>query len=415
MLALVALAALVALVAPALGSVQVATVGGLVRGQLERSSRGATDYAIFYGVPYARPPTGSRRFLPPQPVEPWQGVFDNRRSMSAVCLQRDAMAWEAPSEDCLYLTLATPAVEAGAVAANASLPVMVWLHGGGWVWGSGNPVMFNPDYFMDEAVVHISINYRLGALGFLSLPGEAAAGNQALRDQQAALRWVQDNARAFGGDPGQVTLFGQSAGSCSLFLLSVSPLSTGLLHRAIAQSGGNLGPGMGNNPKSEEKAFELGGRLAGRLGCSGPGPLLPCLQALPDGLAILDADDYGPYANLDPSLGPEAFLPETPRSLLQSGAGPPLDLVLGFNRDEGLHVIIDLLMQPDNDTNFELVRDAWDTVGPYMLFDQHEDEVTEEVVALAHTVAEFYLGPRGIASYDRGHLQGIVDMYSDAW
>jgi len=400
-------------------TIEVSTKGGQVSGDIEESTRERTQYAIFYGVPYAAPPVGKRRLLPPQPVEPWEGVWDNSNSMKAVCLQHDALPWEVPSEDCLYLTVGTPALELSVnhwgVNQNASLPVMVWIHGGGWVWGSGGPVATNPDFFMDKGVVHVAINYRLGALGFTALEGEAW-GNQGLRDQNMAFKWVQENIRAFGGDPGQVTILGESAGSCSVFLQTVSPLNTGLIHRAIAQSGGNLGPGLGNNPKSQERAFELGATLGNLLGCQGgAGALLSCFQEIEDGFDILDATDYGPYPNIDKDLGEDAFLPLPPREILESGQMQPLEMILGFNKDEGLHVIIDLLMDPTNDTNFRLVRESWTSHGPKMLFDQHEDEVTPDVVALADMVAEFYLGPGGSQNYDFEHIQGIVNMYSDAW
>jgi len=396
--------------------IEVSTLAGRVSGDIEVSTREGTQYGIFYGIPYAAPPVGKNRLLPPQPVQPWEGVWDNSQSMKAVCLQHDALPWEVPSEDCLYLNVATPGLQEGrAVDQNASLPVMVWIHGGGWVWGSGGPVATNPDFFMDKGVVHVGINYRLGALGFTALEGETW-GNQGLRDQNMAFKWVQENIRAFGGDPGQVTILGESAGSCSVFLQTVSPLNTGLIHRAIAQSGGNLGPGLGNNPKSQERAFELGSNLASLLGCQGGnGTLLSCIQAIEDGFDILDATDYGPYPNIDKDLGEDAFLPLSPREVLETGQMQPLEMILGFNKDEGLHVIIDLLMDPTNDTNFRQVRESWATHGPKMLFDQHEDEVTEDVVVLADAVAEFYLGPGGSENYDFEHVQGIVNMYSDAW
>jgi len=405
----------ISLAASSIASVEVTTSEGRVRGDVEVSTRNHTEYAIFYGVPYAAPPVGPRRLLPPQPVEAWEGVWDNSESMSAVCLQRGAMAWEVPSEDCLYLTVATPALLDGAIQGNASLPVMFWIHGGGWVWGSGGPVAFNPDFFMDKGVVHVGINYRLGFLGFLALQGEAG-GNQGLRDQNMALRWVQENIQAFGGDPGQVTMLGESSGSCSVFLHSVSPLASGLVHRAIAQSGGNLGPGFGNNPKSQPMAWEVGARVAEAAGCLGePGSKLACLQGIEDGFTILEASEYGPYANLDADLGDEAFLPISPREALESGQIQPLDLILGFNKDEGLHVILDLLMDPENDTNFALVRDNWETHAPLMLFDQHPEQVTAEVLELCRLVSQFYLGAGGPANYDAPHIQGIVNMYSDAW
>lgn len=215
-------------------SVEVATLAGRVRGEVETSTREGTSYAIFYGVPYAAPPVGERRLLPPEPVEPWDGLYDNSASMSSVCLQREALPWQVVSEDCLYLTLATPALDGDNILTNASLPVMVWIQGGSWTMGSGGPVVYNPDLFMDKGVVHVGVNYRLGALGFLALEGETG-GNQGLRDQGMALLWVRDNIREFGGDPDKVTclgsLLGAGASSYSLFRPFLLDLCIEPLHK----------------------------------------------------------------------------------------------------------------------------------------------------------------------------------------
>ena len=142
-------------------------------------------------------------------------------------------------EDCLFLNVYTP------VASEGLLPVMVYLHGGGFVAGEGSSTMYGPHFFMDEGVLLVTVQYRLGIFGFLSTGQEEAPGNLGLWDQREALVWVKDNIAAFGGDPDRVTLFGESAGSMAVNFHLVSPQSRGLFHGAILQSGTDLGPGAG--------------------------------------------------------------------------------------------------------------------------------------------------------------------------
>lgn len=142
---------------------------------------------------------------------------------------------------------------------------------------------------------------------------------------------------------------------------------------------------------------------------------MECLQNIEDGFEILKADNYSStYANTDLVLGEDSFLPSFPRDILESGTMNNVDLIIGVNKDEGLHVIFDILRDPLNDTNYAKVRDDWETYGPYMLFDEHADEVTEDVVGYSNEAAAFYLSG-GIENYNYENLQGIVNMYSDAW
>jgi para-nitrobenzyl esterase len=203
----------------------------------------------FKGVPYAQPPVGDLRWRAPEPTRRWAGT----RAADKVgprCIQPEFPAHslhyydaELESEDCLYLNIWTPAPEPG-----ADLPVMVWLHGGGFVTGSGAEPIYNGEALARRGVVAVTVNYRLGPLGFMSHPAlhpkssQGIAGNWGLMDQIAALQWVQINIGRFGGDASRVTIFGQSAGSSSVNCLMVSPLAKGLFHRAIGQSGGSVAP-----------------------------------------------------------------------------------------------------------------------------------------------------------------------------
>ena len=210
------------------------------QGQLEGAQSG--DIIRFLGVPFAAPPVGDLRFQPPAPVAPWDGVRP--------ALAHGARSWQESAgvtamlgddasgtdEDCLYLNVFTPACD------DARRPVMVWIHGGGFVNGSGSTPWYDGSALAARGdVVVVTINYRLGALGFLWLgdldPRLRSSGVNGLLDQAAALQWVHDNIAAFGGDPESVTIFGESAGAMSVSTLLALPAARGLFHRAIAQSG----------------------------------------------------------------------------------------------------------------------------------------------------------------------------------
>jgi len=218
--------------------VVVATGAGSLRGRWQ------DGVARFAGVPYAAPPVGDLRFRAPAPVDPWTGersaeafgpICPQNPSMMDALFGGDSERWD---EDCLYLNVWTPDPEA---ADTGPLPVMVWIHGGGFEMGSGSSPLYDGTHFASSGVVLVSLNYRLGAFGFLELghldADLSGSGNAGLLDQIAALEWVQSNIANFGGDAANVTVFGQSAGSMSISLLMASPRATGLFRRAITQSG----------------------------------------------------------------------------------------------------------------------------------------------------------------------------------
>ncbi|XP_036399721.1 carboxylesterase 5A-like [Megalops cyprinoides] len=216
---------------------------GSLRGQYMTVRGVDTVVHAYLGVPFAQPPVGALRLAPPQPAKPWEGERDASQQ-PPMCLQNRevmvnltkqvSMEMDIPevSEDCLYLNVYTPA----APTKDSKLPVMVWIHGGGFSVG-GAAFQDGAVLAAYQDVVVVVIQYRLGLLGFLSTGDEHAPGNLGLLDQVAALHWVQENIHTFGGDPGLVTIFGESAGGVSVSLQLLSPLSSGLFHRAIAESG----------------------------------------------------------------------------------------------------------------------------------------------------------------------------------
>jgi para-nitrobenzyl esterase len=297
---------------------------GLLRGRQEDE-----ELASFLGVPYAAPPVGSLRWRAPQPAASWQGVRD------ALAFGPDFPQTPNPrlraarqDEDCLYLNVWTPSVDTG-----AALPVMVWLHGGGFTGGSGSDQRSDGGRLAREGVVVVSLNYRSGLFGFLAHPAlsresaHGVSGNYGLLDQLAALAWVRENVDTFGGDPSRITAFGVSAGSASLSLLLASPQAKGTFDRAILHS-----PGAGRPLATLPEAEEAGLRL---------GPDLAALRAWPakDVLAATSLLNPAVRGLTTPRvLRPIRdgwLLPEDERPAFQAGRMQAMPLVVGSNTDEG--------------------------------------------------------------------------------
>jgi para-nitrobenzyl esterase len=233
------------------------TPSGKIRGMVEG------DVFIFKGIPYAAPPVGEYRWRPPQPVIPWEGVRD-ASEFGPNCAQA---GWgsapgtivEGSSEDCLYLNLWTPAC----TKPEAKLPVMMWIHGGAFVGGSGSSPQNYGNHFAGQGVILVTINYRLGRLGHFAFPAlsaehpEEPKGSYAYMDQIAALQWIKENIAAFGGDPNNVTIFGFSAGGVSVHSLMTIPAAKGLFQKAIGESSGGRDGVLTGRPINKENADPL--------------------------------------------------------------------------------------------------------------------------------------------------------------
>ncbi|XP_066282115.1 cholinesterase 1-like [Branchiostoma lanceolatum] len=316
----------------------VTTPAGRVVG-LELDVLGTTVHA-FLGIPFAQPPVGERRFRRAEPMEPWDGIYNATRRPNA-CIQNGEVVndeynlWglnTPKSEDCLYLNVWQPTpVPTGAA-------VLVWIYGGAFEGGSSSLPAYDGRYLAaTEGVLVVSFNYRLSGLGFLYTGTEDAPGNVGLTDQVLALRWVQDNVAAFGGDPARVTLFGESAGGISIGYHLISPGSRDLFSRAILQSGTALNP-WGYN--SEADAYEKTVIFANHLGCPtdrGSADMLACLREK-DAQQLVDTSVVG-YATII-AVVDGSFLPESPPVAYQSGAFKSADLLLGSNEDEGAFFLI---------------------------------------------------------------------------
>src|SRR6476646_4509358 len=239
------------------------------QGLLTGTSGLSADMRVYRGIPFAAPPVGDLRWKAPQPAPKWQGLRQ-AAEFSNACWQTQypaaAAIYQAKlpplSEDCLYLNIWTPAK-----SAKDRLPVMVWIHGGGFTRGFSGTSSYNGEVLARKGAVIVTINYRLGIFGFFAHPelsaesGHHASGNYALLDQIAALQWVQKNIAAFGGDPARVTIFGESAGSWAVNVLMASPLARGLFQRAIGESGGSFSP-MKTLAEAEREGEKLAGSLA---------------------------------------------------------------------------------------------------------------------------------------------------------
>ncbi|MEC9465098.1 MAG: carboxylesterase family protein [Myxococcota bacterium] len=293
---------------------------------------------VFYGIPYAVDTAVSGRFEPPQPVSTWDGSHDATQPGPA-CAQptlggSSTMASEA--EDCLHVDVWAPTE-----VPEAPLPVMVWFHGGGFRFGKTD--FYPGNALVERDVVVVMVSYRLGALGFLSYPdpttGKPTVANAGIQDQQLALQWVQENIAVFGGDPTNVTLFGQSAGATSICQHMVSPQSSGLFHRAIMQSGA-----CNSLVTETEPAIEQGKALARALECEDADDVFGCLQSAP-----IESIVQAVPAREDTLTGATQFrwgptvdgrvIPAWPAAMLAQGDFNPVPVLFGTNLHDGVFFV----------------------------------------------------------------------------
>ena len=298
--------------------------GGWIQGTVSE------DLTIYKGIPFAAPPVGELRWKAPQPVEKWDGVKQAKEYAPAPFQGGNPPSGK--SEDCLYLNVWSPAK-----SADEKIPVLVWIYGGGFSFGSTAEPGYSGENLAKKGVVLVSIAYRVNQLGFLAHPELSAenpnhiSGNYGLLDQIAGLQWIKENIAAFGGDPEKVTIFGESAGGISVSMLCASPLAKGLFHGAISESGGSFGPTRpttypGENMKTLKQAEKEGEAYAERVGVSSIAELrkieadkLPLGMGMGGGWPIVDG----------------YVIPDDQHKMYEAGKYNDVPVLIGYNSDEG--------------------------------------------------------------------------------
>ncbi|MFD0255109.1 carboxylesterase/lipase family protein [Streptomyces sp. NPDC127113] len=392
----------------------VTTDRGAVRGTLKDGT------AAFLNIPYAAPPRSPGRFAPPRPHESWDGVRDatrpgptapqSERRLGRVDMSAYFGPGRIPGDDYLTVNVWTPEITSGA------LPVMVFVHGGGFVAGSTRSPMYDGSAFARDGVVLVTLNYRLGIAGFLDLPG--APANRGLLDVVAALRWVQENIAAFGGDPHRVTLFGQSAGATIVGGVLADPGAAGLLRRAIVQSGSGLGA------FTTEQAARVTAAAADALGVA---PRADAFAEIPDDRLVDAANglaglDLRTPTHRDPLLGLSPFslvLDTQPATSVAAGAGAGTDLLVGTNTEEGnLYLVpVDRYTTSDaHDVDATAARSHPDParlVGTYRT--ARPGASPGELRSAIMGDALFGAGSRALADAHAAHPASSTHAYEFAW
>ena len=312
------------------GVVVVKTRPGSVRGLINGHTR------KFMGIPFAAPPVGKLRWEPPQPHADWTGILDAARPGSSCPQMSFSGSRLEGSEDCLYLNVYTPN------PAGSGLPVMVWIHGGSFIMGSGAD--YDGTMLAQKGnLIVVTINYRLGPLGFLASRSiertspDHTSGNYGIMDQQVAFKWVKENIAAFGGDPSRVTIAGESAGGQSVGLQIVSPLAAGLFQRAILESGPFISMRPIASTRTLAEQDKHSDEFIGKLGCSGAYDVLACLRDQPLD-QVMRALPASPIGQAEPVWAPVIdghVVPTEPGDALRAGKFNKVPVISGSNHDEG--------------------------------------------------------------------------------
>ena len=396
----------------------IAKIGqGSIQG-VKKTSSGGQEYHSFSGIRYAKAPVGDLRFKLPEPADgKWEGVLQAKEEV--MCWQLmdvgEGGAKVFGQDDCLALNVYTKNLPStpGKRTESPLKPVMFWIHGGGFVLGDGGTGSYGPDNFMDKDVVVVTINYRLGTLGFLSTGDDVIPGNMGMWDQVMALKWVKKNIAAFGGDPNKVTIFGESAGGLSVSYLLMSPAASGLFHRAIVQSG----PPICSYAKTEKHPAYYARTLASTFGCdpkASTTEIYDCLNKL-DSEKLMhpnypsDEFETGGTQGFRPILDDftsKPFLPKEPLEVIDKGEFNMVPTIIGGNLHEG-----NMFMAFNKDLK-EQLENNWNQVIPVNFIGRESDSLDEETDKLAKMVKlEFFQGRTpNLETQDR---MTLVDLYGD--
>uniref|UniRef100_A0A182WL95 Carboxylesterase type B domain-containing protein n=1 Tax=Anopheles minimus TaxID=112268 RepID=A0A182WL95_9DIPT len=377
------------------------------------------QFEAFLGIPFAKPPVGELRFADPIPNEPWTDQLYNASFERSMCLQRNDLLPNPPvtgSEDCLYLNVYRPKECSEPTGSAPSLPVIVYIHGGGFFSGTASPLLVGPEYIMDtKRAIFVSIQYRLGVLGFLSTGDASAPGNFGLKDQTLALQWVKRNIASFGGNDQLITIVGQSAGATSVHMHLISPLSRGLFHRAIMMSGNSLVPW--NIPTKDPLALARStAEVVNVMGADNLSSksLIAALREIP-GEQLVGSTSKLKRWSVDPLTlfrpvvesknSPNAFLIEEPKESWLNGNYQQIPYMAGFLPNEGA---VRALAIFKNEELFNDLRNNFSTILPILLERPPSKSLIEDIRVrfLNDTTDEEPIRP--------DNLQAFVNLYSEA-
>ncbi|XP_073973299.1 juvenile hormone esterase-like [Rhodnius prolixus] len=380
------------------------TTYGVLRGR-EFTSRNGRIVAAFHGIPFAKPPLGELRFQDPQPPEPWVGVRE-AYNFGSVCVQIPFLflpvgTTKLGNEDCLYLSVYSPNIKP-----KKLLPVLVYLNYGGFFLGSGE-IDRSPEFFLDYDIVVVMPNYRLGVFGFLTMEDDIMPGNMGLKDQVMALVWVKINIANFGGDPNQVTLIGESAGGACVHYHMYSPMSKGLFHRGISQSGSALTNWVNSPPGiARSRAIKMGQIF----NCSTESSveILNCLRSK-NAYELTESFQQFRMFQVDPVLvflpifdtnASNPFLPFNPHNVVPA----PVPWIVSVGSLEGLARTGAFVQAPDSLTEFD---QKFNQVAPISLF---FDNTASNPKQVAKHLREFYFGDQSISMK---LFRNLSIMYTD--
>ncbi|XP_043470033.1 venom carboxylesterase-6-like isoform X1 [Leptopilina heterotoma] len=370
-------------------------------------SRNGRIFSAYLGLPYAQTPVGNLRFKRPLPAANWQGV-KKATTHQNFCPQL-FLNIIIGSEDCLYLNVYSPLRTKN----NTLLPVMVWIHGGGFFSGTGS--LFGANNFLDKDIILVTFNYRLGILGFFTTGDLSAPGNFGLKDQVLALKWVKRNIKAFGGDPNRVTIFGESAGGASVSLHALSEASNGLFQQYIIQSGSSLSPWC---LQSSSKFREPVMKIAKMVQCSfnNSKTFVNCLRSksvetlLHTNGAFDSKLDFHPvkWLPVEEPKNKDAFLIDSPKNLIANNKMKDLPFISGIVADEGL-LFTDASYKDENVYNFVKadIRNILSYTADHFLDLKNTNKFVDDV-------KKFYFNNSFTIPEKSEFLKSLTDTFSDA-
>ncbi|KAL1494980.1 hypothetical protein ABEB36_010476 [Hypothenemus hampei] len=378
---------------------------GRIQGTVIQSRLGKKIFS-FRGIRYAKAPINELRFQPPEPVDKYEGVY-NATADAPLCPQATT---DPISEDCLFLNVYTTKLPQE-TEKNVKRPVVVYIHGGGFYSLGSASYWVGPQYFLDQDIVLVTFNYRLGTLGFLATGEKEAPGNNGLKDQVQVLKWVKKNIEAFGGDPTSVTLLGYSAGAISVVLHMVSPMSAGLFHKAIAVSG---------SPTAQwaigHEQLSLAKKQATLLGCPDDtsANIIKCLKTQPANSLGESLPKFAEFG-IDPVIiwtpvverdfGQPRFLTAHPITLIQNGEFHKVPFITGITNDEFAQRAFNVVQ---NATLLKQINEKWEETAPIaFLYERNGDHSK----VISKTLKKFYFDDKPI---NQSLLANLGQLYADA-